>query len=111
MGANPRTFAGLAGIGDLIVTCMSGLSRNRSLGEKIGRGLSLEEAEAEMTMVAEGVRTTASVHDLAQKLGVEMPITEAVYCILFRGKPPLEAVQDLMMRSAKNEDWLTCEES
>ncbi|MEQ9103616.1 MAG: NAD(P)H-dependent glycerol-3-phosphate dehydrogenase [Rhodothermales bacterium] len=110
MGANPRTFAGLAGIGDLIVTCMSGLSRNRNLGEKIGRGMSLEEAEAEMTMVAEGVRTTASVHDLAKKLGVEMPITEAVYCILFRGKPPLEAVQDLMMRSAKNEDWLACEE-
>lgn len=110
MGANPRTFAGLAGIGDLIVTCMSGLSRNRNLGEKIGRGMSLEQAEAEMTMVAEGVRTTASVHDLAKKLGVEMPITEAVYCILFRGKPPLEAVQDLMMRSAKNEDWLACEE-
>lgn len=111
MGANPRTFAGLAGIGDLIVTCMSGLSRNRNLGEKIGQGMSLEDAEAEMTMVAEGVRTTASVHDLAKKLGVEMPITEAVYCILFRGKSPIDAVRDLMMRSAKHEEWLSCDES
>jgi len=110
MGANPRTFAGLAGIGDLVVTCMSGLSRNRYLGEQIGRGLTLEQIESEMSMVAEGVRTTASVHDLAKKLDVEMPITEAVYCILFKGKAPLEAVRDLMMRSAKHEDWLACEE-
>jgi len=110
LGAHPRTFAGLAGIGDLVVTCMSGLSRNRHFGQEIGRGKTLEQVESEMTMVAEGVRTTASVHDLAQKLGVDMPITEAVYCILFKGKLPLEAVSDLMTRSAKQEDWLTAEE-
>ncbi len=110
LGAQQQTFAGLAGIGDLVVTCMSGLSRNRHFGEEIGRGKTLEQVESEMTMVAEGVRTTASVHDLAKKLGVDMPITEAVYCILFEGKPPLEAVSDLMTRSAKQEDWLTAEE-
>ncbi len=111
LGAHPRTFAGLAGIGDLVVTCMSGLSRNRHFGQEIGRGKTLEQVESEMTMVAEGVRTTASVHDLAGKLGIDMPITEAVYCILFRGKSPLDAVSDLMTRSAKQEDWLTAEES
>lgn len=106
LGAHGATFAGLAGIGDLVVTCMSKLSRNRHLGEQIGKGKSLEQVEAEMTMVAEGVRTTRSVHDLAKKLNIEMPITEAVYAILFKGKKPEEAVEDLMTRSAKQEDWL-----
>jgi len=106
MGADPLTFAGLAGIGDLVVTCMSGLSRNRRLGELIGRGMSLEEAESTMTMVAEGVRTTASVVELAHQYDVEMPITFAVHSILFENKSPQAAVRDLMMRSAKREDWL-----
>ena len=106
MGANRATFFGLAGIGDLVVTCMSKLSRNRHLGEQIGKGQSLEAVEASMQMIAEGVKTTRSVHELAQRHQVEMPITEAVYAILFDGKKPREAVFDLMTRSAKKEDWL-----
>lgn len=106
MGAKPSTFAGLAGIGDLVVTCMSGHSRNRYLGEQVGKGRTLEEVEREMSMVAEGVRTTISVRALARRHGVEMPITEAVYSVLFDGKSPHEAVYDLMNRSAKHEDWL-----
>ena len=85
---------------------MSRHSRNRYLGEQIGRGKSLAEVEADMDMVAEGVRTTRSVHELARKLDIEMPITEAVYQILFEGKKPATAVDDLMNRSAKREDWL-----
>lgn len=106
MGAQASTFAGLAGIGDLVVTCTSRHSRNRYLGEQVGRGKSLDAVQAEMKMVAEGVRTTDSVHALAQKYGIEMPITEAVYAILFEGKRPKDAVQELMTRSAKHEDWL-----
>ncbi|NND72787.1 MAG: NAD(P)H-dependent glycerol-3-phosphate dehydrogenase [Rhodothermales bacterium] len=106
MGANPQTFSGLAGIGDLVVTCMSKHSRNRFLGEEIGKGKSLEQVQNEMQMVAEGVRTTRSVHDLALRIGVDMPITAAVYAILFEGKKPEEAVKDLMERSAKTEEWL-----
>jgi glycerol-3-phosphate dehydrogenase (NAD(P)+) len=106
MGANEGTFGGLAGIGDMVVTCMSTLSRNRNLGFAIGQGKSLEEVQQEMTMVAEGVRTTASVMELAQSLGVEMPITAAVHSILFEGVPPKDAVRCLMMRSAKQEEWI-----
>ncbi len=106
MGACASTFSGLAGIGDLVVTCMSSLSRNRYLGEQIGKGKSLEEVQSEMTMVAEGVRTTRSVHELSKKYGVEMPIADAVYAILFEGKRPELAVHELMTRSAKNEYWL-----
>lgn len=106
MGAESSTFAGLAGIGDLVVTCMSRHSRNRYLGEQIGRGRTLAEVEREMTMVAEGVRTTKSVYALAQRYHIEMPITEAVYAILFEGKQPQEAVDELMARAAKREDWL-----
>lgn len=106
VGANPTTFSGLAGIGDLVVTCMSKHSRNRFLGEEIGRGKTLDEVLDQMQMVAEGVRTTQSVHELAQRHGIEMPITAAVYEILFEGKRPSDAVDDLMTRSAKNEDWL-----
>jgi glycerol-3-phosphate dehydrogenase (NAD(P)+) len=106
LGADPSTFAGLAGIGDLVVTCMSEHSRNRYFGEQVGRGRSLEEVEASMDMIAEGVRTTESVHDLAQQLHVEMPITEAVYAILFEGKDPEQAVHELMTREAKREHWL-----
>lgn len=106
LGARPSTFAGLAGIGDLVVTCTSRHSRNRFLGEQIGRGKTLEDIEAQMNMVAEGVRTTESVRDLAQRHQVEMPITEAVYAILFDHKDPDKAVDELMTRSAKRENWL-----
>ena len=106
MGACEGTFSGLAGIGDMVVTCMSPLSRNRNLGYAIGQGKSLEEIQQKTTMVAEGVRTTASVMELARRLNVEMPITTAVYSILFEAVPPKEAVRQLMMRSAKQEEWI-----
>jgi len=106
MGAELRTFAGLAGIGDLLVTCMSSHSRNRYLGEQIGEGKTLDEILTEMDMVAEGVRTTQSVRDLARRHGVEMPITEAVHAVLFEGERPADRVDDLMTRSAKREHWL-----
>lgn len=105
MGADPGTFSGLAGIGDLVVTCNSKHSRNRYVGEQIGKGRSLEEIQSEMDMVAEGVRTTRSAWALAKKYGVEMPITEAVYGILFENKKPREAVYELMTRTAKHEDY------
>ncbi len=105
LGANPQTFAGLAGVGDLVVTCMSRHSRNRYLGEQIATGQSLDEVLDDMEMVAEGVRTTQSVYDLAQRHGVEMPITEAVHSILFDSKEPSEMVKRLMTRSAKPENW------
>ena len=103
MGARPSTFAGLTGIGDLVVTCTSRYSRNRKLGEAIGRGRTLEEIEKEMQMVAEGVRTTLSVVELAREYEVEMPITQAVHDILFRGKPPRQAAEELMNRAPKSE--------
>lgn len=106
MGARPQTFAGLAGIGDLVVTCMSTHSRNRYLGEQIGKGKVLDEILSEMDMVAEGVRTTQSIRDLARREDVEMPITEAVYDILFEGERPREMVDQLMTRSAKREHWI-----
>ena len=106
MGAQASTFAGLTGIGDLVVTCTSRHSRNRYLGEQIGKGKHPDAVQAEMKMVAEGVRTTDSVYHLAQQYEIEMPITEAVYAILFEGKQPADAVHELMTRSAKQEDWL-----
>lgn len=109
MGAKSQTFAGLTGIGDLVVTCMSQHSRNRYFGEQIGKGKTLQEIRAEMDMVAEGVRTTRSIHALAQRHEVEMPITEAVYTILFDEEPPREVVNRLMTRSAKREHWMAAE--
>jgi glycerol-3-phosphate dehydrogenase (NAD(P)+) len=106
LGADPQTFAGLAGIGDLVVTCMSRHSRNRYVGEQISMGKSLEQVIDEMEMVAEGVRTTRSAYNLARRHGVEMPITEAVHAILFQGKSPRKLVKRLMTRSAKHENWL-----
>lgn len=106
MGADAATFAGLAGIGDLVVTCMSQHSRNRGLGEKIGRGQTLDDILSSMYMVAEGVRTTQSIHDLAQRHGIEMPITDAVYAVLFDERKPHEMMDRLMTRSAKRENWL-----
>lgn len=106
LGANPQTFSGLAGIGDLVVTCMSEHSRNRYLGEQIASGHSVDEVLGDMEMVAEGVRTTRSVYHLAQQHGVEMPITSAVHAILFDGKKPSQMVKRLMTRSAKPENWM-----
>jgi len=106
MGARARTFSGLGGIGDLVVTCMSAHSRNRSLGQQIGAGQSLDEVLEGMEMVAEGVRTTESIHDLARRHELEMPITEAVYSILFEGADPRDMIGHLMTRSPKREHWL-----
>ncbi len=103
MGANPETFSGLAGMGDLIVTCFSQHSRNRRFGEMIGEGRSPEEAEAAMTMVVEGVRTTTSAKALSKKYGVEMPITEAVYAILFEGLDVHTAARELLARDPRAE--------
>lgn len=105
LGANPMTLAGLAGMGDLILTCTGGLSRNRSVGVELGKGRKIEEILAEMTMVAEGVRTTRSARDLAERAGVEMPIVEEVYALLFEGSSPREAVENLMLREPKSERW------
>lgn len=107
LGARPMTFGGLTGIGDLVVTCMSRHSRNRYVGEQIGRGRSLQDILDEMEMVAEGVPTTESVHELARELGIEMPITSAVYHILFEAKHPQQALLELMTRQARHEEDLT----
>jgi len=103
LGANPLTFAGLAGIGDLILTCTGQLSRNHTVGQKIGQGMSLDQILGQMRMVAEGVKTARSVYHLACRVGVEMPITEEVHRILYDGVPPLEALQRLMTRDLKHE--------
>lgn len=105
LGANPRTFAGLAGMGDLITTCMSRHSRNRYVGEHIGRGESLEQVLGGMKMVAEGVPTCRSAYALSRRLGVEMPITEECYNVMFSGKSVKQAIQDLMQRELKAEIW------
>ncbi|MFD2704427.1 NAD(P)H-dependent glycerol-3-phosphate dehydrogenase [Salibacterium lacus] len=104
LGASPLTFNGLSGLGDLIVTCFSRHSRNRSAGEKLGRGAYLDDVLEEMGMVVEGVRTTKAVHGLADAQNVEMPITEALYDVLFEGKKPEESVRQLMARERKHEE-------
>lgn len=103
MGANPETFAGLAGLGDLVLTCIGALSRNRTVGLKIGQGKTLSEITEGMNMVAEGIRNTRSAHELAAKTGVAMPITTEVYRILYEGKSPKAAVRELMGRDLKAE--------
>lgn len=105
MGADALTFAGLSGMGDLVVTCMSRHSRNRFLGEEIGKGGSPETVVADMVQVAEGYRTTASALELARKHQVVMPITQEVYRVLYENKSPKAAVRDLMTRDPKIEDW------
>lgn len=105
LGADSLTFAGLSGMGDLIVTCMSKYSRNRYLGEQIGRGRKLEEILSEMVMVAEGVKTTRAAYQLASNHNVEVPIITEAYRVLFQDKDPKQAVYDLMTRAAKFEDW------
>lgn len=103
MGANAHTFAGLAGMGDLIVTCLSGHSRNRYVGECIGRGETLDQVMSHMKMVAEGVPTCRSAKALGEKMGVELPIVNAVYEALFSGKSPKVAIEELMSRELKSE--------
>lgn len=105
LGAEALTFAGLSGMGDIIVTCMSKYSRNRYLGEQIGRGRKLDEILSEMVMVAEGVRTTSAAYQLARRHNVEVPIISEAYRVLFENKNPEQAVFDLMTRAAKFEDW------
>lgn len=103
MGANPLTFAGLAGIGDLVATCASRLSRNRHVGEELGHGRRLAEIQAGMAQVAEGVPTTAAAKQLAAQYGVEMPIVEQMHAVLFAGASPRVAVGELMTRDRKDE--------
>lgn len=103
MGARPETFAGLSGMGDLIVTCMSKHSRNRFVGEQIGKGKKLKEVLKSMEQVAEGVETTRSAKELAEKNSVETPITNQVYKILYNDKDPIKATTDLMTRDMKTE--------
>ncbi|MBF0587218.1 NAD(P)H-dependent glycerol-3-phosphate dehydrogenase [Prosthecochloris sp. N3] len=103
MGGDAMTVSGLSGIGDLVVTCLSQHSRNRYVGEQIGKGRSLEEVTGEMSMIAEGVLTTRAVVRLSSRLGVEMPITETVHAMLFDNKPVEEAILDLMTREPKEE--------
>ncbi|MDX1622579.1 MAG: NAD(P)H-dependent glycerol-3-phosphate dehydrogenase [Gemmatimonadota bacterium] len=103
LGGERLTFMGLAGLGDLVLTCTGDLSRNRTVGLRLGRGETLEEILDDMEMVAEGVRTTRSVRDLARRAGVEMPITEQVHAILHDAKDPGVVVEELMTRDYKPE--------
>jgi glycerol-3-phosphate dehydrogenase (NAD(P)+) len=103
MGGEPSTFAGLSGMGDLITTCISKHSRNRYVGEHIASGETLEQVLASMVMVAEGVRTTKSANALSRKHGIEMPITEQMYRVLFEDRAPREAIVELMVRDPKPE--------
>lgn len=103
LGANPHTFAGLAGIGDLILTCTGALSRNHTVGVKIGEGKKLADILSEMHMVAEGVKTAKSVYNLSRKLDVEMPIAHSVYAVLYESLNPKDAVYQLMTRGLKGE--------
>jgi glycerol-3-phosphate dehydrogenase (NAD(P)+) len=103
LGANPRTFAGIAGVGDLVLTCTGDISRNHTVGKKIGEGMKLNEILSEMRMVAEGVKTAKSVYNLSRKLGVEMPISQEVYHVLYDDVAPKEAVRRLMTRDLKHE--------
>jgi glycerol-3-phosphate dehydrogenase (NAD(P)+) len=103
LGADPLTVTGLAGMGDLVLTCTGELSRNRSVGLRLGKGEKLQDVLAGMTQVAEGVRNTVAVDDLARSLGIEMPITAQMRCLLFEGKSPHEAMVDLMTRHLKHE--------
>ncbi len=103
LGANPLTFAGLGGIGDLILTCTGDLSRNRKVGMLLGQGKTLPQIREEMDQVAEGIKTAVSVEHLSKKLGVEMPLCHTVYRILYEGKEPRAAVTELMTRELKDE--------
>lgn len=103
MGARENTFSGISGLGDLVTTCISQYSRNRFVGEQIGKGKTLQEIKKRMQMIAEGVTTAKSAHLLGLKYKVDMPITEEVYSVLYENKSPLKAVKDLMRRERKEE--------
>ncbi|ADU61768.1 MAG: NAD(P)-dependent glycerol-3-phosphate dehydrogenase [Pseudodesulfovibrio sp.] len=103
MGGQERTFMGLSGMGDLVLTCTGDLSRNRQVGLKLGQGLRLDAIIGQMKAVAEGVKTTKALHQLAHKLGVDLPITAEVHAILYEDKDPARAVKDLMSRELKDE--------
>jgi len=104
LGGQPETFMGLAGLGDLVLTCTDNQSRNRRMGLALARGLSIDEARAEIHQEVEGVNTAREVRQLAHKHGVEMPITEKVYGLLFEGLSPKQAVQELLQRQQKAEN-------
>jgi glycerol-3-phosphate dehydrogenase (NAD(P)+) len=103
LGGDPMTFAGLAGMGDLVATCISLQSRNRFVGEELGRGRTLEEIANRMNMVAEGVKTSRAVVELGGRLGVELPIAEQVVAVLYGGLAPRDVIVNLMTRQAKPE--------
>jgi glycerol-3-phosphate dehydrogenase (NAD(P)+) len=103
LGADPRTFSGLAGMGDLVLTCTGGLSRNRTLGVRLGKGEKLDDILKGAKTVAEGVRTAKAARELARKNGIEMPIVEEMYKILYEGKDPRQATKDLMGRELRGE--------
>ena len=103
LGGQPRTLAGLAGLGDLVLTCTGELSRNRTVGLELARGRKLDQIVASMRMVAEGVKTTGATVDLARRLGVEVPIADQMYAMLHLGRDPREAIRLLMERSLKGE--------
>jgi glycerol-3-phosphate dehydrogenase (NAD(P)+) len=102
-GARAETMAGLAGLGDLVLTCTGELSRNRHVGIELGRGRKLAEILGEMREVAEGVKTTSSIYELGRRLGIEMPITESIHALLYQDKPANEAASQLMGRPLKRE--------
>lgn len=103
MGANPHTFSGLSGLGDLVLTCTGDLSRNHTVGVKIGQGIKVREILENMRSVAEGVKTAHSVYHLSRKIGVEMPICDSVYQMLFEDADPRDALNQLMTRRLKDE--------
>lgn len=105
LGAERATFSGLAGMGDLVLTCTGSLSRNRTVGYRLGKGETLEEILADMKAVAEGVKTAEAAYALARRHDVEMPITEQVYAIVHEGRRPSEALRTLMLRDPKPEQW------
>jgi glycerol-3-phosphate dehydrogenase (NAD(P)+) len=105
LGANPMTYSGLSGLGDLIVTCDSRHSRNRKVGELIGRGEKPADIMTDTKMVAEGIFTTESAYYLARQTNIEMPIVEQVYNIIFNDMDPMKAIKELMTRSSKSEHW------
>lgn len=103
LGGRPETMAGLAGMGDLVLTCTGALSRNRGVGVELGKGRKLEEIVGSMRMVAEGVSTTAATRTLALRMGIEMPITEQMHAVLYEGRSPRDAIRELMERRLKGE--------
>jgi glycerol-3-phosphate dehydrogenase (NAD(P)+) len=103
LGANEKTFGGISGLGDLVTTCISASSRNRTVGEKLGKGMKVESIIRNMDMVAEGVYTVKAAYTLSKKYKVDMPITKEIYNVIYKNKPPVKAVNDLMSRGKKSE--------